>query len=96
MEYTATAFASPFKRVFDFFYRPQVEIAVRAHPGSRLFVERIEYRSETRSLFDEWLYRPLLVWLRRGARPLRALQSGNPNLYLIYVLAALLAMLVLA
>jgi hydrogenase-4 component B len=96
MEYTATAFASPFKRVFDFFYRPRLEIAVRAHPGSRLFVERIEYRSETRSLFDEWLYRPLLVWLRRGARPLRALQSGNPNLYLIYVLAALLAMLVLA
>jgi formate hydrogenlyase subunit 3/multisubunit Na+/H+ antiporter MnhD subunit len=96
MEYTATAFANPFKRVFDFFYRPVEQIDIAAHPSSRLFVQKIEYANPTRSLFDDWLYRPLLDAVHRGARVVRVLQSGSANLYLAYILLALLALLVLA
>ncbi|HET7875528.1 MAG TPA: proton-conducting transporter membrane subunit, partial [Methylomirabilota bacterium] len=96
MEYTATAFANPFKRVFDFFYRPVKQLDIEAHPESRLFVTRIEYANPTRSIFDDWLYRPALAVLHRGARRVRRLQSGSANLYLAYILAALLALLVLA
>jgi hydrogenase-4 component B len=96
MEYTATAFANPFKRVFDFFYRPVQQIDIAAHPASRLFVQRIEYANPTRSLFDDWLYRPLLAGVNRGARVVRVVQSGSANLYLAYILLALLALLVLA
>ena len=60
MEYTATAFSNPFKRVFDFFYRPAPRLDIEFHPESRFFVERIEYASPTRSLVEEWLYRPAL------------------------------------
>jgi hydrogenase-4 component B len=96
MEYTATAFANPFKRVFDFFYRPTKRLDIEFHPQSRFFVERIEYENPTRSIFDDWLYRPALDLLRAGARAAGALQSGSANQYLAYILAALLLMLVLA
>jgi hydrogenase-4 component B len=96
MEYTATAFANPFKRVFDFFYRPTKRLDIEFHPESRFFVERIEYENPTRSIFDDWLYRPALDLLHSGARAVGALQSGSANQYLAYILAALLLLLVLA
>ena len=96
MEYTATAFASPFKRVFDFFYRPTKRLDIEFHPESRFFVERIEYENPTRSIFDDWLYRPALEVLYTSARAVGALQSGSVNRYLAYILVALLLMLVLA
>ena len=45
---------------------------------------------------EEWLYAPLLGAVRAGTDRVRAIQSGSANLYLIYVLAALLVLLVLA
>jgi hydrogenase-4 component B len=96
MEYTATAFANPFKRVFDFFYRPTKHLDIEFHPESRFFIKRIEYENPARSIFDDWLYRPALDLLRSGARAAGALQSGSANLYLAYILVALLLMLVLA
>jgi hydrogenase-4 component B len=96
MEYTATAFANPFKRIFDFFYRPVAQLDIEAHPESRFFVTRIEYANPTHSLVEQWLYRPALGVLHRTARRARLIQSGSANLYLIYILAALLALLVLA
>ena len=86
----------PFKRVFDFFYRPTKRLDIEFHPESRFFVERIEYQNPARSIFHDWLYRPALDLLHAGARAAGALQSGSANLYLAYILAALLLMLVLA
>ena len=96
MEYTATAFSNPFKRVFDFFYRPEKRLDIEFHPESRFFVERIEYENPTRSIFDDWFYRPALDALSAVARWARAIQSGSANVYLAYILLALLVLLVLA
>ncbi len=96
MEYTATAFSNPFKRVFDFFYRPEKRLEIAFHPESRLFVERIEYGNPTRAIFEDWLYRPALDALSALARRARVIQSGSANVYLAYILAALLVLLVLA
>jgi len=95
MEYTATAFSNPFKRVFDFFYRPEKRLDIEFHPDSRFFVERIEYGNPTRPIFEDWLYRPVLSALSIVARRARAIQSGSANVYLAYILAALLVLLVL-
>jgi hydrogenase-4 component B len=96
MEYTATAFSNPFKRVFDFFYRPEKRLDIAFHPESRFFVQRIEYASPTRPLFEEWLYQPALAALTGFAAVARRLQSGSANAYLAYILGALLILLVLA
>ena len=96
MEYTATAFADPFTRVFDFFYRPATRLDVDVHPESRFFVRRIRYENPTRFIVDEWLYRPVVRVLRAAARRAAVVQSGSPNLYLAYVLVALLLLLLVA
>jgi hydrogenase-4 component B len=96
MEYTAIAFASPVRRIFDFLYRPEKRLEIEVHPDSRFFVRRIAYGSRTRALAEEWLYAPVLRVLRLGAARVRAIQSGSANLYLIYVLATLIVLLVLA
>lgn len=96
MEYTATAFANPFTRVFDFFYRPVRTLEIDAHPESRFFVSRIEYANPTRFIVDDWLYAPAERALRTAARWAVRIQSGSPSAYLSYVLAALLLLLAFA
>ena len=96
MEYTATAFADPFTRVFDFFYRPVRRLDVDLHPESRFFVRRIRYENPTRFIVDEWIYKPLGRVLRAATRHVARVQSGSANLYLAYVFAALLVLLLIA
>ena len=95
-EYTATAFANPFKRVFGLLYRPVKELEIQFHPESRFFVRTIHYRNEARSVIDDVIYAPLGRLVRALANRARYLQSGNVHLYLTYILVALIALLMLA
>jgi hydrogenase-4 component B len=95
-EYTAAAFANPFKRVFNVLYRPVKELSIEFHPESRFFVQSIYYRNEARSIFEEAIYGPLMTVVRSVAERVRGLQSGHVNLYLLYILTALVVLLMLA
>lgn len=95
-EYTAAAFANPFKRVFGLLYRPVKELDIRFHPESPFFVEMIAYRNEARSIFEEALYSPAARFVRQVASRTRIVQSGNVHLYLLYILVALVTLLALA
>jgi hydrogenase-4 component B len=96
MEYTATAFSQPFKRIFAVLYRPVKQLDIEFHPESRLFVRTIHYENPTRSLIEERLYLPALAGAHRLAGAARRIQSGSANLYLAYIFVALLALLLLA
>ena len=95
MEYTATAFADPFKRVFRFFYRPVRRLTRDVHPESRFFVSRLEYTNLVRAVFEEWLYGPALAAMRAVIARAQRLQSGNASAYLAYIFVVLLLLLVL-
>jgi hydrogenase-4 component B len=95
-EYTATAFANPFKRVFALLYRPVKQLDIEFHPESRYFVRTIAYYNEGRLIFEDTLYRPLLRMIQALAGAARVLQSGNVHRYLVYILVALVALLLLA
>jgi hydrogenase-4 component B len=94
-EYTAAAFANPFKRVFTLLYRPVKELDIEFHPESRYFVRTIAYGNKGRLIFEDALYRPLLSVIEALASQVRVLQSGNVHRYLVYILVALVALLVL-
>jgi len=94
-EYTATAFANPFKRVFALLYRPVKQLDIEFHPESRYFVRTIAYYNEGRLIFEDTLYRPVLRMIQALARAARVLQSGNVHRYLMYILVALVALLIL-
>jgi hydrogenase-4 component B len=96
MEYTATAFAEPLKRVFAEIYRPMKELTVDFHPGSKYFVQSIDYRSEITPWFDQSLYRPFLESATFVAQQVRRLQAGSLHLYLLYIAIVLTLLLVVA
>jgi hydrogenase-4 component B len=93
MEYTATAFAEPLRRVFAELYRPTQDLVVEQHPASRYFIQSIEYRSEIDPWFERALYEPFLSTMRAAARQVRRLQAGSVHLYLAYLTIALLTLL---
>jgi hydrogenase-4 component B len=96
MEYTATSFAEPLRRVFAEIYRPAKELTIDFHPESKYFVQSIEYTSEITPLFDRVLYDPLLRLVRRVSRQVRRVQAGSLHLYLMYVAIILLLLLIAA
>ena len=93
MEYTATAFAEPLRRVFSAIYRPTEDVTVDHHPESRYFVQAIAYRARLLPWFELYLYEPALSWVRRWSRGVLALQSGSIHAYLAYVVGALVLLL---
>lgn len=96
MEYTATAFAEPLRRVFAELYRPTKELSIDFHQDSKYFVQSIEYRSDVTPWFEKALYEPLLRFIGLLATFIRRLQSGSLHLYLLYVIVALLILLLIA
>ncbi|MBI2525051.1 MAG: hydrogenase 4 subunit B [Candidatus Rokubacteria bacterium] len=96
MEYTATAFAEPLRRIFAELYRPSQDLSIDFHPASKYFVQSIEYRSEIHPWFERVLYARLLQGLRSAATGVRRLQGGSVHLYLVYMTLALLVLLTAA
>jgi hydrogenase-4 component B len=96
MEYTATAFAEPLRRVFAELYHPSKELTMHFHPESKYFVQSIEYRSVITPWLEKALYDPLLRLVTFIARQVRRLQSGSPHLYLVYITIALVVLLLAA
>jgi len=93
MEYTATSFAEPLRRVFAELYRPSKELTVDFHPDSKYFVQSIEYKSDIRSWFEEFLYTPLLNVIQWASLRVRRLQSGSLHGYVAYLFIMLILML---
>jgi hydrogenase-4 component B len=96
MEYTATAFAEPLRRVFAEIYRPTKELSIDFHPDSKYFVESIEYKSEITPLFDRLLYDPFLRLVHFISKQVQRLQTGSLHLYLVYIAVLLVILLLIA
>jgi hydrogenase-4 component B len=93
MQYTATAFAEPLRRVFAELYRPTEDLAVTVHPESKYFIRGITYKSRVRPWVETLVYAPLVALVSRAAVAVRSMQTGSVHLYLAYMCAALLALL---
>lgn len=96
MEYTATSFAEPLRRIFAALYRPTKELSINFHPESKYFVESIKYRSEITPWFEKFLYYPFINFIKLLSTFIRRLQSGSLHLYLAYISIALLILLLIA
>jgi hydrogenase-4 component B len=93
MEYTATAFAEPLRRVFAELYRPTEDLSIDFHPESRYFVQSIAYRSGVHPWFERRLYAPVVSLMRWAAFGVRWLQAGSLHLYLLYMILTLVVLL---
>ena len=95
MQYSAMTFSAPTRVMFDALYRASVSVD-RASDDPAGSSGPVHYESEATPIFERYLYRPVIrafEWLADVVRPI---QSGDVNLYLFYVFAAVLVAYLIA
>jgi hydrogenase-4 component B len=90
MQYTSSSFAQPLVGMFRF------PLATRRHwtPITDHFPARAEFSSHTPDLFADGVFRPVFAGIGAVLSRLRWLQHGRLQLYVLYVAATLLVLLV--
>src|SRR5487761_1234828 len=90
MQYSAMTFSAPTRVTFDALYRPSVAVQrASADPAGRS--GPVHYDAQTTPIFERYLYRPVIRAVQWLADVVRPIQSGDVNLYLLYVFLAVLA-----
>lgn len=96
MEYTATGFVQPIKRVFSTIYQPTVKLETEFLEESRYFAKRRRFEFHIEPVFQRYLYDPVVVFFTTMADRLRVIQAGSLHLYLTYIFVTLVLLLLLA
>ncbi|MBO0771054.1 MAG: hypothetical protein J2P35_06305 [Actinobacteria bacterium] len=89
MQYSAMTFSAPTRVTFDALYRPSVSLQ-RASDDPAGRSGPVHYQSDVDPVFLRLCYRPVIravEWLADAVRPV---QSGDVNLYLLYVFVVIL------
>lgn len=90
-EYTATAFSKPFRIAFSFFLQPYRKI--QAYKESHYHIRSLAYETRTKKIFGEFLYAPFVGLLFNSGKLFRKAQPGSIHLYLGYIFATLIVLL---
>jgi hydrogenase-4 component B len=96
MEYTATGFVQPIKRVFSTIYQPTIKLETEFLQESRYFAKQRKFEFHIEPVFEKYLYDPVVHVFMRIADGLRILQAGSLHLYLAYIFVTLVVLLLLA
>jgi hypothetical protein len=90
MQYTASSFVEPIVRMCGSLLGTRRRLA----PPAGLFPVSSSFSSETPDVYQERLFRPAFAAADRFFGRFRRLQHGRLNLYILYILLALIALLV--
>ena len=96
MEYTATGFVQPIKRVFSTLYQPTVKLETELLEESRYFAKRRRFEFHIEPVFQKYLYDPVVAFFIGMAERLRVIQGGSLHLYLAYIFVTLIILLLFA
>ncbi len=94
MQYTATTYSNPIRVTFEELYRPEVHLE-RASDDPAGRSGHVHYHFMVMPIFERYLYRPVVTAIERIARFVRPIQSGDVNLYLLYIFIVILLVYVL-
>jgi len=90
MQYSAMTFSAPTRVTFDGLYRPAVSVRRASDDDPAGRSGPVHYESQVTPVFERYLYRPVIRAVEWLADAIRPLQSGDVNLYLLYVFAMIL------
>ncbi|MDD5439134.1 MAG: proton-conducting transporter membrane subunit [Candidatus Omnitrophica bacterium] len=91
-EYTATAFSKPFRIAFSFFLRPYRK--TQKIRDSFYHIRSFKYETHTTKVFKKYIYDPALAMIFRSAKSMRRIQPGSIHLYLGYIFASVLLLII--
>ncbi|MDA8440931.1 MAG: hydrogenase 4 subunit B [Peptococcaceae bacterium] len=95
MEYTGTAFAKPLRMIFRQIFLPEREVKTE-YTVEPYFKAEMSYEGKIKPVFEDVLYRPVTRLFVVVANKIRVLQSGSIHLYLLYMFATLVLLLIFA
>ncbi|MDD3169184.1 MAG: hydrogenase 4 subunit B [Eubacteriales bacterium] len=92
MQYSGTAFSKPMKIVFKIFFQSSRDLKLQGdHP---YHPESMEYTITTESVFEKYIYIPLLVWVTAWSKRVKLMiQTGSVHTYLLYIFVAVLVLM---
>ena len=95
-QYSAGSLSQPLRVVFKSLYKPHSSNAITYYAETNRYLkESAKVETHTKDIFDDWLYRPLIKTTIAALNEARKIQTGRINAYLLYVMVALVAMLIL-
>jgi hydrogenase-4 component B len=89
MQYSSMTFAAPVRVTFNWLYQPAVTVR-RASDLPAGASGPVHYDTQFTPIFLRYLYQPVIAVVTGLARLIRPIQSGDVNLYLLYVFVVLL------
>jgi hypothetical protein len=93
-QYTAEGYANMVRVIFNVVYRVRTQLRTI---GDQRFPERLSMMRADPRIFDpSWLYRPITGAFLRVADWVRNIQAGPLGLYLLYLLAVFVVLLLIA
>ncbi len=95
-EYTATSLSQPIRTAFKAFYRPHTSIHREYNGSNRMVTRSVSVVSETREIFEDYLYSPIVSGTLFVLDKVRRIQTGKVNSYLLYMMIATVSLLLLA
>jgi hydrogenase-4 component B len=93
MEYTATGFSDPIRRAFAAILLPKPDVVVDEE-SHRYFGRKMVFHVKITYVFTEAVYRPASRGVVALANFMKRLQTGSVQLYVGYILAVTIAVLV--
>ena len=94
VQYTSIGYANMVRVIFNVVYRVRTQLRTI---GDQRFPERLSMvRADPRIFDPSWLYRPITTTFTRAADIIRNIQAGPLGLYLLYLHAAIVALLLIA
>lgn len=94
MEYTPTSFSQPLRIVFSAILYP--EKLLTQEGKTVYFPEKMQYTTSEKAIYEDYFYRPLNRFIIKVSSKLRVFQSGQIQLYIIYIFGALIFLLLWA
>ncbi|MBP1764020.1 MAG: dehydrogenase (quinone) [Firmicutes bacterium] len=94
MQYTATGFSGPIRRIFHSVLRPQRETIVDEIETNHYFGRRLSYQVAITYVFTDMVYRPINRTILGMARFMKTIQAGSLQLYIGYIMAVTVLVLI--
>jgi hydrogenase-4 component B len=90
MQYSAMTFSAPTRVTFDALYRPSVSVRRASDDDPAGRSGPVHYEAQVTPVFERYLYQPVIRAVEWLADAIRPMQSGDVNLYLLYVFLVIL------
>ncbi|MHC1711267.1 MAG: hydrogenase 4 subunit B [Solidesulfovibrio sp.] len=95
MEYSATGFTEPLRRVFKKILRPVMELRTEKQPNAYHGV-KMTFSVHISNIFNDWLYKPLCEGVMYLSENLKRIQGGSLQLYIGYIMVFTVLVLIIS